>query len=663
MTVAGNGLATVVPTGWVRFVLGGVTIGLIAALFFNGVALPFFAASLAGLVLAWWGAIRGNPTNLRAVAASWVSRTLLLFWAWLGLSVLWSAVPYASALNFWWLGALPLAFLVYSLSADQDWLWSRLAIVVVIVALALSLVAAYQLVALGADPRATFFNRQSLAAFLVLVLLPMVAYFLLWPRSTTGERRSLLFLGAGTLLLATAFAMLRGRGATLSGITALVLLLAVAWKSVSRQRALALLGILAAAVVLANIPLGGTVAERLATVADPASAGATRFIIWRGAWQMMLDAPWFGTGVGTFWMLWPPYRHPADDSGGYYVHNDYLQLWIETGVVGLALLLMVYAALVSMFVRALRHPAMAARARIEASGLFAGLLAIAAHSFVDFNLYILPTLIVAGLVLGRLHFLCICYSGTPPLSSMQLSFGARRTNWMVGALTVLLLAYFVALAASALLTERARLLAEEGGLREADQALIWAERLAPGLDVPLVMHAGLLTRVLDQLPPEFPAASRRAVFEDALALLEDAERVNNYRANTHYARARLLHTQASKAAPELANGAPDAYRTALARDPRFHWARVGLAEWMLAHGEVRPAHELLEEGMAQWYPPTRDTAVYYAFAARLRRENGNERGARELEQRVREMAEAQGGFAEQILAGAPGVSGAPLPAR
>ena len=121
--------------------------------------------------------------------------------------------------------------------------------------------------------------------------------------------------------------------------------------------------------------------------------------------------------------------------------------------------------------------------------------------------------------------------------------------------------------------------------------------------------------------------------------------------------------EAPKAAPALADGAPDAYRTALARDPRFHWARVGLAEWLLAHGDERAAHELLEEGLAHWYPPTRDTAVYYAFAARLRRAHGNEDGARELEQRVRDMAEAQGASAEQILAGAPGVSGAQLPAR
>jgi hypothetical protein len=361
-------------------------------------------------------------------------------------------------------------------------------------------------------------------------------------------------------------------------------------------------------------------------------------------------------------MLWPPYRHPQDDSGGYYVHNDYLQLWIEAGLVGLALLLAVYVTLAWLFVRALRHPALSARERIEASGLIAGLLAVAAHSFFDFNLYILPILIVAGLALGRLHGLCLPYV-VAPQQGAGVPASTQRTRFMVSALVALLLVYFGALAASALLTERARVLAEQGELREADQALTWAGRLAPGLDVPLVMHAGLLTRVLDQLPADFPPDSRRAVFEDALALLEDAERANAYRANIYYARARLLHTHAPKVAPTLSDGAPVAYRMALARDPRFHWARVGLAEWLLARGEARAAHVLLEEGIAYWYPPTRDTAVYYAFAARLRRAQGNEPGARELEQRVREMAEAHGASANEILSGAPDISGARLPTR
>lgn len=643
-------------------VAGSVAVALLAALFFNGVALPFFCASLGGLIVAWWGAVHFNAVAVRAAATSGVSRALLLFWAWLGLSVLWSAVPYASALNFWWLGALPLAFLVYTLNSEQDWLWPRLALVVLAVAVGVAATAAYQQVVLGAEPRATFFNRQSLAAFLVMVQLPLIAYFLLWPRSSSGERRALWLLGIAALVLCTVFVMLRGRGATLSGLVALGLLLGITWKLAARRRVLVLFGILLAAVALANVGLGGNVGERLATVADPTSAGATRYIIWRAAWQMLLAAPWFGTGVGTFWMLWPPYRHPKDDSGGYYVHNDYLQLWIETGFVGLALLLAVYATLAWLFVRALRNPAMSARERIEASGLFAGLLAVAAHSFFDFNLYILPILIVAGLALGRLHGLCLPYVVAPHQGASSPA-STQRTRFIVNVLVALLLVYFSALAASALLTERARLLAEQGNLREADQALTWATRLAPGLDVPLVMHAGLLTRVLDQLPADFPSDSRRAVFEDALALLEDAERANAHRANVHYARARLLHTHAPKVAPALAEGAPAAYRMALARDPRFHWARVGLAEWLLARNQASAAHEILEAGIAHWYPPNRDTGVYYAFVARMRRAQGNEQGATELEQRVREMARAHGASAEQILAGAPVISGAPLPLR
>ncbi len=46
---------------------------------------------------------------------------------------------------------------------------------------------------------------------------------------------------------------------------------------------------------------------------------------------MLQDAPWHGIGPGLFWLAYPPYRAAADNSGGFYVHNDYLQLWLEGG--------------------------------------------------------------------------------------------------------------------------------------------------------------------------------------------------------------------------------------------------------------------------------------------------------------------------------------------
>jgi O-antigen ligase len=580
---------------------------------------------------------------------------LTLFWAWLALGLLWSRVPYVSMVNFWWVGSFTFVYWLLNLARNPEDCWHWSARAVFLVGLVLAVTGLYQLLVLNGDPKSTFLSRNSHAAVLILISIPASAYFL-----QLESRRRLAICAALLFAFFLGIAVTGSRGVMLSLLLAASVLAAVAYRRVPTRRLVAWLAIILGAYLLANFLLQGWLGGRLGSVLEPSSAGHDRFLIWRQAWKMVTENPWLGVGLGTYWLFWPPYRHPADSSAGFYVHNDYLQLWIETGIVGLALLLAVYAMLAWLFVRALHNPRMSARERIEASGLFAGLLAVAAHSFFDFNLYILPILIVAGLALGRLHGLCLPYVVE---SSASVPATARRTRFMVSGLAALLLVYFGALAASAWLTERARVLAEEGELREADHALTWAGRLAPGLDVPLVMHAGLLTRVLDQLPEDFPPDSRRAVFEDALALLEDAERANAYRANIYYARARLLHTHAPKVAPTLSDGAPVAYRMSLARDPRFHWARVGLAEWLLARGETRAAHELLEQGIAHWYPPTRDTAVYFAFAARLRRAQGEEQGARELEQRVRDMAQAHGANAEQILTGAPGISGAPPPLR
>jgi O-antigen ligase len=103
--------------------------------------------------------------------------------------------------------------------------------------------------------------------------------------------------------------------------------------------------------------------------------------------NMLRDYPVFGTGGGTFYNAYPQYR--GADILPYYdhVHNDYMQLATETGIVGLALLGAIV--LLSFFAGVLalsrRHDPLA---RGVAFGVVMGVSAIAIHSTVDFNLQI-----------------------------------------------------------------------------------------------------------------------------------------------------------------------------------------------------------------------------------------------------------------------------------
>ena len=104
-------------------------------------------------------------------------------------------------------------------------------------------------------------------------------------------------------------------------------------------------------------------------------------------YQQWKDYQWTGSGLGSFYSVFPRYR--KEDVRGYYDHteNDYLEFASETGVIGVALLgsvvaMSIYAALMAQYRR--RDPLMRGIS-------FAAIMSICAmliHSTVDFNLQI-----------------------------------------------------------------------------------------------------------------------------------------------------------------------------------------------------------------------------------------------------------------------------------
>ena len=102
---------------------------------------------------------------------------------------------------------------------------------------------------------------------------------------------------------------------------------------------------------------------------------------------MWKDYPAFGSGLGSFPVVFPRYSGEGTHVAYTHAHNDYLEFGAEVGAVGLALLgLMVSmsfaAALRAQYVRA--DPLM----RGISFAAMMGILALMIHSFVDFNLQI-----------------------------------------------------------------------------------------------------------------------------------------------------------------------------------------------------------------------------------------------------------------------------------
>jgi O-antigen ligase len=104
--------------------------------------------------------------------------------------------------------------------------------------------------------------------------------------------------------------------------------------------------------------------------------------------------PVIGTGVGLARFVWP--TGDGNVSVALYVHNEYAQVWVDLGAVGLVLLAILAAAIVVVIRRGRRYPH---RPGLRA-GAIGGLAAFAVHSGFDFLWHIPVLPLVAALLVG-----------------------------------------------------------------------------------------------------------------------------------------------------------------------------------------------------------------------------------------------------------------------
>ena len=126
--------------------------------------------------------------------------------------------------------------------------------------------------------------------------------------------------------------------------------------------------------------------ERYAELAQPGQIEAGRVSLWRDAWPMIWETPWFGKGLGSFQWTFRAYETELPDIPAVYAHNDYLQILAETGIVGLSLVIWVFAACWRTACRNLLDP----DPMVRGIGLAViGVLAAAAiQEITDYSLYI-----------------------------------------------------------------------------------------------------------------------------------------------------------------------------------------------------------------------------------------------------------------------------------
>ncbi len=604
------------------------------AVFFHGDDIRWLVGTQL-LLLSWLALVlaRSYETGLRFPLTP-ISLSVSLFWLWLGISVTWSRVPATSVINFWWVGTFALVFWCYSLSPARAQIASYVSRLVLVGALVLCAWALLQVVVYAQPARASFINIHSFAALLMLIAIVTAAHLL--SACSRGRRAISAALGASLFLLFFTIALTRGRGTSLALWLAVAAFLALHVRRVSPRYLMLVGGLLVAAYAAANVLLLGELGERLASLADPTEAASPRLLIWRGAWDMVRDFPWWGIGLGTYYLAWPPYRDPADATLGFYVHNDYLQIWIETGLPGVLLLISILATALFMVVQYLRRPQHDSGERTEVVALSCGLGAVAAHSFLDFNLYTLSVSLLVGLALGRMHELVSRPTPHVPVSLRPAQY-LRPSLYRFAILGVIAgpAMYLAALGVSDHYFARGLEHGMRSEFEHADRAIRRAQQLAPASNKSLA-YADLLRYALKAVPKD-SLEHRRVLYDEALWWLDQSLQANPYQALSHVVRARLHEDDPDLAGADWRALTEQEYRRALALNPRLYTARLQWAALLLRLDEPAAARAVLEAGLVYWYAGTPSVIAYYEQTARLRRDAGDAAAATDLEQRVEAM--------------------------
>jgi len=205
-----------------------------------------------------------------------------------------------------------------------------------------------------------FFANRNHQGVLMAAGLPLAAAFAaIWGASAAERRRpaSLVYVGL-VGLLAVGILVTRSRAAVLLAGPALIAGFALFWTALEkpgrrREVAIPLMGAVVILVVAAQLAIGA-VLSRFEDLADREG----RFDIWPVVTSVGAKVQPWGSGLGSFEALYRSVE-PLNLLSPFFInhaHSDYLELWMETGLVFPLLLALFLAWFGKAAYRAWRHP-------------------------------------------------------------------------------------------------------------------------------------------------------------------------------------------------------------------------------------------------------------------------------------------------------------------
>lgn len=220
----------------------------------------------------------------------------------------------------------------------------------------------------------------------MLVPIPLV---LCLTRYAQGHLRTA--IAAGAALMAGTIFLSGSRGGMISFVAEMILFAVVLIKMRKGTKVAAGVGVFAVVTVALLLWVGGMeFARRVSTIGAETKqelSGGLRWTIDKDGLRMLAHKPILGWGLGTFPVAYPQFRTFYTTFFINDAHDDYLQFAVETGVVGVALILWFLVAMYRNALRKLPDWPDDINGAVTLACLL-GCTGILVHSFVDFNLQI-----------------------------------------------------------------------------------------------------------------------------------------------------------------------------------------------------------------------------------------------------------------------------------
>ena len=231
--------------------------------------------------------------------------------------------------------------------------------------------------AVSADIFGPYANHNHYAGLMELLTPLAIAAALL----EDGARRTILLFAS--VLMAVSIVLSRSRGGIIAMLIAAIFVSVTLYRSFGQRRgALVMAGLFATVVGLALMLSTDKMVSRVAVTAD-----AYRMPIAIDSVRLVSQKPIIGYGLGTFADVYPRSQSFFSNLLVNHAHNDYLEILVETGIVGFSLIVWMLIAVFRSGMKKVGDKA-DTDGRLLILAAMTGIVAILSHSFLDFNLHI-----------------------------------------------------------------------------------------------------------------------------------------------------------------------------------------------------------------------------------------------------------------------------------